>query len=225
MRTNNSHKVGPKSVPFIFLGYPLQHKGFRCLNLETQDIIISHHFTFDETIFPFGSMTPDLPPSYEFLNQIDDHHIPSASLRQTSPTHTSPTLQNYVPPPSPVHGDIPASPSTSSTAASTVSPFSSAASLNGSGILFCSSKTTKSLSPDSVTSLDPSLSPPAPSHPMVTRSRVGIVKPIRKLNLHVDTSSPIPHNNLQGFKDPHWFNAMKDEFNALITNKTWVLAP
>ncbi|KAL4587848.1 hypothetical protein LXL04_000722 [Taraxacum kok-saghyz] len=51
------HKLSPRSTPCVFLGYPSNHIGYRCLNLDTQDIIISRHVVFDETDFPFGSMT------------------------------------------------------------------------------------------------------------------------------------------------------------------------
>ncbi|GJR23513.1 putative reverse transcriptase domain-containing protein [Tanacetum coccineum] len=36
-------------TPCIFLGYPVYHRGFHCLNLETNKIILSRYVTFDET--------------------------------------------------------------------------------------------------------------------------------------------------------------------------------
>jgi hypothetical protein len=48
-----THKLSPRSVPCVFLGYPSSHKGYRCLNLITQKLIISHHVILDETVFPF----------------------------------------------------------------------------------------------------------------------------------------------------------------------------
>jgi hypothetical protein len=35
------HKLAPCSVACVFLGYPLNHKGYRCLDLQTQRIIVS----------------------------------------------------------------------------------------------------------------------------------------------------------------------------------------
>jgi hypothetical protein len=54
-----AHKLSPRSVPCVFLGYPTSHKGYRCLNLVTQQLIISRHVIFDETVFPFRFRYPD----------------------------------------------------------------------------------------------------------------------------------------------------------------------
>ncbi|GJU10100.1 ribonuclease H-like domain-containing protein [Tanacetum coccineum] len=62
-------------------------------------------------------------------------------------------------------------------------------------------------------------------HPMVTRSKVGTVKPNPKFTCHVTTPSPLPRSHLYALRDPNWQHAMQDEFNALITNGTWVLVP
>ncbi|GKC22048.1 ribonuclease H-like domain-containing protein [Tanacetum coccineum] len=51
---------------------------------------------------------------------------------------------------------------------------------------------------------------------MVTRSKVRTVKPNPKYNFHLTTSSPIPRSP---------FQAMCDEYKALIDNNTWVLVP
>lgn len=60
---------------------------------------------------------------------------------------------------------------------------------------------------------------------MLTRAKHGIVKPVQKLNLHGDSTSPIPKTYLQEVKDPNWLNAMTQEYYALISNRTWVLVP
>ncbi|GJW61761.1 ribonuclease H-like domain-containing protein [Tanacetum coccineum] len=58
---------------------------------------------------------------------------------------------------------------------------------------------------------------------MITRSQSGIVKPIDHLFLNTLLISPIPKNPSNALKDPHWCNAMYDEYNALIKNGTWLL--
>ncbi|GKE81793.1 ribonuclease H-like domain-containing protein [Tanacetum coccineum] len=60
---------------------------------------------------------------------------------------------------------------------------------------------------------------------MVTRSQTGIVKPVEHLSLHTLPLSPIPKSPFLALKDPHWSNAMYEEYNALVKNGTWILVP
>lgn len=46
-------KLSARSMSCVFLGYPSDHHGYRCLDLRTHRVITSHHVTFDETQFPF----------------------------------------------------------------------------------------------------------------------------------------------------------------------------
>ncbi|GJS99576.1 retrovirus-related pol polyprotein from transposon RE1 [Tanacetum coccineum] len=98
-----------------------------------------------------------------------------------------------------------------------------------------------STQPPVVTSTQPDQPTPSPpvasqgsGHPMVTRSKNGIVKTRHFADrLHVTKS--IIHHSLfvskepKGFKsaakDPKWFAAMRDEINALKLNATWDLVP
>nr|GEZ41612.1 ribonuclease H-like domain-containing protein [Tanacetum cinerariifolium] len=45
------------------------------------------------------------------------------------------------------------------------------------------------------------------------------------MNCHVTTTSPLPRSYVQALRDPNCKKAMLDEYNALITNETWVLVP
>ncbi|BBH05152.1 transposable element gene [Prunus dulcis] len=65
-----SSKLDGKSKRCVFLGYSLQHKGYRCLDLETNRLYVSRHVTFNEDTFPFkdvsfvpSSVDPSLSPS------------------------------------------------------------------------------------------------------------------------------------------------------------------
>ncbi|GJS86815.1 ribonuclease H-like domain-containing protein [Tanacetum coccineum] len=49
---HSPHKLAPRATPCIFLGYPAYHRGYRCLDLSTNKIIILRHVTFDELQFP-----------------------------------------------------------------------------------------------------------------------------------------------------------------------------
>ncbi|GJS87098.1 ribonuclease H-like domain-containing protein [Tanacetum coccineum] len=63
------------------------------------------------------------------------------------------------------------------------------------------------------------------THPMVTRAKAGIFKPFKHMNCHVTTTSPLPRSHVHALRDPHWKEAMLDEYNALISNGTWALVP
>ncbi|GJZ44300.1 ribonuclease H-like domain-containing protein [Tanacetum coccineum] len=60
---------------------------------------------------------------------------------------------------------------------------------------------------------------------MITRSQLGIVKPIDRLSINTFSISPIPKNTSHALQDPHWRNAMYNEYNALVKNGTWLLVP
>nr|GEU82182.1 ribonuclease H-like domain-containing protein [Tanacetum cinerariifolium] len=60
---------------------------------------------------------------------------------------------------------------------------------------------------------------------MVTRAKDGIFKPLERMNCHVTTTSPLPRSHVHALRDPNWKEAMLDEYNALISNRTWVLVP
>nr|GEZ27946.1 ribonuclease H-like domain-containing protein [Tanacetum cinerariifolium] len=60
---------------------------------------------------------------------------------------------------------------------------------------------------------------------MVTRAKAGIFKPLECMNCHVTNTSPLSRSHVHALRDPNWKEAMLDEYNALITNGTWVLVP
>jgi hypothetical protein len=62
-----SHKLAPRSSVCVFLGFSPHHKGYRCIDLATQHVLISRHVVFDESTFPFYSMQPPFAATYEFL--------------------------------------------------------------------------------------------------------------------------------------------------------------
>ncbi|GJX48850.1 ribonuclease H-like domain-containing protein [Tanacetum coccineum] len=60
---------------------------------------------------------------------------------------------------------------------------------------------------------------------MITRSQLGIVKPIDHLSLNTFSISLIPKNLPHALNNPHWRNAWYDEYNALVKDDTWLLVP
>lgn len=70
------HKLVPRSTLCVFMGYPSEHKGYRCLDLASNRIIISRHVIFDESSFPFAELpTPLSSSNLDFLT--DFHFSPS----------------------------------------------------------------------------------------------------------------------------------------------------
>ena len=62
----------------MFLGY--HHKGYRCLDLATNRIILSRHVNFDESSFPFAEIPAPLPSSnLDFLSEFDYVYSPFPS--------------------------------------------------------------------------------------------------------------------------------------------------
>ncbi|GJX60408.1 ribonuclease H-like domain-containing protein [Tanacetum coccineum] len=94
-----THKLEPHATPSILLGHASNHLGYRCLDLKTNKIIISRHDTFDETVFPYGSIQPNPASRYTFLDDSPDiipQTIPVIPPK-TEPTHNIP-LDNILEP-------------------------------------------------------------------------------------------------------------------------------
>ncbi|GJU77575.1 ribonuclease H-like domain-containing protein, partial [Tanacetum coccineum] len=147
-------------------------------------------------------MTPTKPPSYQFLDDNLDTS-PIALRLLTTPTSPQQTPPQTTPQTTPQTNPQTTPQSTPPTPLSTPSP---------------QTIPTPPTTP-------PPPPPPTSQHPMVTRSKVGIVKANPKYNLHVTTSSPIPKSPFHALRDPNWKQAMCDEYKALIDNNTWVLVP
>ncbi|GJR00797.1 ribonuclease H-like domain-containing protein [Tanacetum coccineum] len=43
-----------------------------------------------------------------------------------------------------------------------------------------------------------------PTHPMITRAKAGIFKPLERMNYHVTTTSPLPCSHVYALRDPNW---------------------
>jgi histone deacetylase 1/2 len=56
----SNHKLDARSTISVFIGYPADHRGYRCYNLTTGRVITSGHVVFDEAVFPFRDAP--LPP-------------------------------------------------------------------------------------------------------------------------------------------------------------------
>nr|GEV34363.1 hypothetical protein [Tanacetum cinerariifolium] len=110
--TGNSTGLGNTHVPNnTRLRHVTNHRGYCCLDLKTNKIIISRHVNFDETVF-FGLMTPTSSPSYDFLDEVPNvisnyirlspTNIPLVTVQTTNtdppiPPPTSPNLSSTGP--------------------------------------------------------------------------------------------------------------------------------
>jgi hypothetical protein len=71
-----AHKLAPRSTRCVFLGYSADHKGYRRLDLSTNNIVVvSRHVVFDEAVFPFIA-SPRLTNDLDIFLQDD---APSAA--------------------------------------------------------------------------------------------------------------------------------------------------
>jgi hypothetical protein len=99
----NTHKLQPKTIPCIFLGYPPTTKGYLCQDPITKRSYISRHVVFNETEFPAcdnpAKYSPSDPKSYSpdyWLNHLLSTHSctslfcshclnPSSSVQPSNP--------------------------------------------------------------------------------------------------------------------------------------------
>nr|KAJ0193033.1 hypothetical protein LSAT_V11C800391760 [Lactuca sativa] len=236
-----SHKLAPRSIPCIFMGYCSRYKGYRCLDPVTSRIYITCHSRFDECIFPFyedKSVQPSgLLPLYSFL---DDNPFCSSNsqpihINDTQPTPTRPCgmcSDDISTPALPVNNQSIYGPVSEPVSKPVSEPFfdpvSDAASRS------CSTPTTEffGTAESGPTPVPPC--PPAPSHPMQTRAKSGIFKPKYRANFSHTTrhalfsalfSARDPKVFKTVVKSPHWFTAMQKELDALYNNNNWTLFP
>jgi len=62
------HKLQHRTTPCVFLGYPSNHRGYKCYDLSNRKIIISRHVIFDETQVPFAKLHLPSHTTYDFLD-------------------------------------------------------------------------------------------------------------------------------------------------------------
>jgi hypothetical protein len=81
MQAMSQYKLAPCSATYVFLGYPSSHKGCRCLDIATRQIIISRHVIFDESVFLFAN-TSHAPStsSFDFLLGDDMDIAPCSTM-------------------------------------------------------------------------------------------------------------------------------------------------
>ncbi|KAI3673709.1 hypothetical protein L6452_39837 [Arctium lappa] len=94
LRDYSQHKLAPRSIPCIFIGYSSQHKGYQCLDPTTSRVFVTRHARFNEMVFP-STITNDSP-----------HVPPLPNFMASDQTH-----QDHMPDPNPEHEPIAEAPS------------------------------------------------------------------------------------------------------------------
>uniref|UniRef100_A0A2N9HKM9 Integrase catalytic domain-containing protein n=1 Tax=Fagus sylvatica TaxID=28930 RepID=A0A2N9HKM9_FAGSY len=237
LRPYSKHKLLPRSVQCIFLGYPSNAKGFLCFDPVSSRFFVSRHVTFDESVFPFHklSSTPSfshLPAHSQASNPawlsalLYFHSCSLPSLLGAPPTPVLNSTNMPIPPLAPtsvtVLSSVPVVPSSTapvSTSSTAPVPTSSTAPVP--------SSSTAPVTASSLTPVAPSSPLVANAHPMQTRGKSGITK---KKQLLLTKSAPdYLHTEPPSFSVartiPQWHEAMASEFAALTRQSTWSLVP
>jgi hypothetical protein len=74
LSTQAPHKLAHRSTRCVFLRYSVDHKGYRCLDLFTNNSIVSQHVVFDEIEFPFV-VSPRLTNDLDIFLQDDSWSV------------------------------------------------------------------------------------------------------------------------------------------------------
>ncbi|KAJ0678253.1 putative RNA-directed DNA polymerase [Helianthus annuus] len=234
------NKLEHRSMPCVFLGYPPNHRGYKCLNLATKKIIINRHVIFYESTFPLANNPKPSLHSYDFLtnslNPIYWTHIqPFPSSNNPPPNSSGPDPPTSGPnlPTSPIPSNNPTTPSDTPGPLSPnpITPPPSTPTQMPPTIRTYSRRpkpsttvqlpTAQSQMPTSPQNIPhPPPPPPTQTRTIRTRSMDGITKPRQPFNLHTIVIIPLPKTPKEALSAPDWYNAMTTEFNALIKNQT-----
>jgi histone deacetylase 1/2 len=203
MRPYNKNKLQPRSEKCVFLGYSSNHKGCKCLS-KSGRIYVSKDVLFNEDSFPYNALfcsTKPISPSSAIIPPI---FLKPTSLPASSTTdHVEPLPTRISPDSVPLPSAYP-----STTVAASQDREPSASSSLPATIPSQTSDTLPSVGPSNV-------------HPMVTRSKNGIIKP--RVNPTLLLTYSEPKNIKAALAHPEWFAAMQAEIQALHANNTWQL--
>ncbi|CAM8953513.1 unnamed protein product [Rhodiola kirilowii] len=222
-------KFDPRAHECIFLGYPVGQKGYKLFCLSTQQVLISRHVVFRETVFhfkrnshisPASSVVP-IPPVISDVLGFDDEQ-----LIDDSPSDASVDFFDTINPDDPVHFEV-------DNSEFQVESHATVPNSNG-----------DHLSGDSVPIPTVTLRKSARQHKPPVWAKDYVCSTLTKrtsphtMDHFVSYSKCAPHHSAfaikissmkeptsfnQASKDDKWLEAMHKEITALETNNTWIL--
>jgi hypothetical protein len=242
LRPYSAHKLEYRSKPCVFLGY--HFAGYKCMDPITKKVYLSRHVIFDENSFPAKDIATSQLPSK--INAKGDssfsQFFPLSSLDFISSTPTNVSRSDHGAATSPTRTNSPPTTPMAVTPHLDNSPSSSISSTSSSSSGTLSSSTLSTIAPQEPVSVSSApqnqIVPILNSHPMVTRSKTGSLRPKSFPDYQSFHSTKYPlishftvlqeieptcYSKASG--DLRWKEAMKLEFDALISNGTWVLCP
>ncbi|KAJ0028636.1 hypothetical protein Pint_36096 [Pistacia integerrima] len=250
------HKFDPKTLLCIFVGYSEKHKAYKCFHSLSKKFFISWHVVFDEQIFPYRPTNNSCKITAKPLAiNIIDTWLPHTDIPLYAGTHsassTAPCLS-----PLPHLQDTATIPQNSMSPEPSPQPLLNVVPQTTTGNfendlpeIDNSIDTSENPSPHETQTPEtleiPQIVAPQPTttstgspnptsaslgniHPMVTRAKLGVVKPNPKYALTTITSDNVPRepqNIKTALAHPGWKAAMDEELAALHQNKTWILVP
>jgi hypothetical protein len=217
LRPFNTHKLQPRSIECIFLGYPTNAKGYLCYDPIGHKYYTSRHVIFTESVFPFKQQSSipstSIPPTWLHSN-LFFHTCPLSPILGTGPTtsteyHSLPSILG----PLPFNTSLPMSSSSSSDVPVTISPH------------------VPNITPVTESPISSTIPAPPPmlsisTHPMQTHAKSGISK--RKQLHHTSVINYLntePPTFKVASQFSQWQDAMLSEFQALQRQETWTLVP
>jgi hypothetical protein len=162
LSAKTAHKLAPRSTRCIFLGYSADHKGYRCLDHTTNNIVVSRHVVFDEVDFPF-SASPRLTNDLDIL--LQDDSLGAAPMPAPLPTsHVPPGFPPLVAAGGPIAS--PGGPTALRTGAGGPIAQPCAAPPSPTSTASCVTPTTSAAAPASTTPAAPPVAPASQLYPL-----------------------------------------------------------
>ncbi|KAH0711657.1 hypothetical protein KY289_007616 [Solanum tuberosum] len=181
LRPYNQNKLQPRSTPCIFLGYSQNQSAYKCYDPVNSRLYLSHHVDFVEHSFPYMSLEPteSRPQNDTVDSWVPNHFV--IPLTRDQPSSITSLTTSTTPHLGPISSSGAPDNASSSNGNGNSSSQHSGMSLSHSSSSMSSTSSEPSLL-DNINESDQN-STIQPSHPMTTRSKNNIHKPVQKLCL------------------------------------------